>query len=130
MWQIESGKEMKKTIVFGSLVVCFLMIIPGMSSNLAVEIKLNNDETGYWGVFIYINFVKDDPYPDYLYESLSSASNWNSSHMLYLHQENATKQDILNSLDWLKLNSDNHNFVLFAFASYGNIDFIAPFNAT
>jgi len=121
---------MKKTILFGSIIVCFLIIISGVNSNLAVEIKINNDETEFWGVFVYINVVTDDPYPDHLYESLISASNWNSSNMLYLHQENATKQDIMNSLDWLRLNSDNNDYVLFAFASHGNIDFIAPFNAT
>jgi hypothetical protein len=106
------------------------MLFPGVTSNLVVEKNKNNVESEYWGVFVYINVVTDDPYSDYLYESLVSASNWNSSHMLYLHQENATKQNIMNSLDWLRLNSDRNDFVVFAFASHGNIDFIAPFNAT
>jgi hypothetical protein len=89
-----------------------------------------HDATEYWGVFVYINVVKDDSYPKHLYNALVSASNWNSSHMLYLHQENATKQNILGALDWLEANSDQNDFVLFSFAGHGNIDMIASFNAT
>ena len=122
---------MKLKICLENLLVIFLILfIQLIPSDTAVNLPGNNDESEYWGLFVYINVVKDDPFPKHLYEALISASNWNSSHMLYLHQENATKQNILGALDWLKNNSDQNDFVVFSFASHGNIDMIAPFNVS
>ena len=112
------------------LVIFLILFIQLLPANMAVNLPVNYDESEYWGVFVYINVVKDDPFPKHLYEALISASNWNSSHMLYLHQENATKQNILGALDWLKAKSDKNDFVVFSFASHGNIDMIAPFNVS
>lgn len=50
--------------------------------------------------------------------------------MRYLHQENATKQKIFNSLDWLSNQSDSNDFVVFSIACHGNIDMIAAYNTT
>ena len=112
------------TIVF---ILIFTAIIP--ATTISTKIAFDND-VEYWGVVVDVFIIEQDPHPAYLYESLLSANNWNSSHMLYLHQENTTKEAILDSIDWLASKSDGNDMVLFAFTGHGNIDIIEPFNIT
>jgi hypothetical protein len=111
-------------------IVFLIILVSSIPVCRTLEVAKNFDETEYWGVFVYIKVVKQDSYPKHLYEALVSQCNWNSSHMIYLSQENATKQNILDALDWLATNSDKNDFSIFAFAGHGNIDMIAPFNTT
>jgi hypothetical protein len=112
------------------IIVFVIILISSIPASRTLEVAKTADITEYWGVFVYIKVVKQDSYPKHLYEALVSQSSWNSSHMIYLSQENATKQNILYALDWLGNKSDKNDFVIFAFAGHGNVDMIASFNAT
>jgi len=92
----------------------------------------NNDDIDRWAVIIGIS--------DYLYDydlSLCCARDaidqytllqdkddrWNENNMLLLINETASKQNILNALDWLKENADEGDIIFFSYCGHG--DYVA-----
>jgi hypothetical protein len=94
------------------------MILNGSTSVLLNEnnkIITTTDEMDYWAVIISIN-TSAQPY---IYNSIVGKSNWNESHIIRLCREKATRENILNALDWLAVNSDFHDVVLFSHNGHG-----------
>ncbi len=93
----------------------------------SIEIK-NNDNVDRWAVIIGIS-----DYPDDLYLLPSPAPNaiklcnllqekdvrWNANNIKLLLNETATRQSILDALDWLITNADQGDVVLFTYNGHG-----------
>jgi hypothetical protein len=98
---------MKKILIY--VVICFLLstgftpVLYGMT--------LLNDEMEFWGVIV-VNV--DQAREPYIYDALSLSENWDEDHVKLLWKEEATRQAILSSLDWLAEHADDHDIVLFA----------------
>ena len=70
-------------------------------------------ETEYWAVVVSTRNSTE------IYDSLVNTSNWDETHIRLLHLENATKDQILLSLEWLQEKSDSNDIVLFSDSSHG-----------
>jgi hypothetical protein len=79
-------------------------------------VAISNSETEFWGVVVVALDTSQQPY---IYNSLMQSNNWKSDHIKLLWKENATKGEILNSIDWLVENADNDDIVLFSVDSHG-----------
>jgi hypothetical protein len=99
---------MKKIICY---TIIGLIIISGIG---LAEQSIN--ETEYWGVVIVAGEQSMEPY---IYNSLIQKQNWKDDHLRLLWKENATTEEIFNSLDWLITNSDENDFVLFSVDAHG-----------
>ena len=99
---------MKKIICF--IIIC-LIIISGIG---LAEQSIN--ETEYWGVVIVAGEQSMEPY---IYNSLIQKQNWKYDNLRLLWKDNATTEEIFNSLDWLITNSDENDFVLFSVDAHG-----------
>lgn len=77
---------------------------------------IENDETEYWGVMVSTNVTNIT----FIYNSLVQTKNWNESHILLLNGPNATRENILEALDWLKTKSSANDIVLFSHNGHGN----------
>ena len=86
-----------------------------MISNIGLAEKSIN-ETEYWGVFVTSLEESMEPY---IYNSLIQKQNWKNDHIKLLWKENATTEEIFNSLDWLIENSDENDYVLFSVDAHG-----------
>ena len=86
------------------------------------------EETEYWAVIIgiadYDGLRNDLPISQkhlrMMYEVLVSKSNWQEDHIKLLLNEEATRDAILESLDWLHNTSDANDVVLFSFQGHGS----------
>jgi hypothetical protein len=101
-------KKSEKLICF---IIIGLIIISGIG---LAEQSIN--ETEYWGVVIVAGEQSMEPY---IYNSLIQKQNWKDDHLRLLWKENATTEEIFNSLDWLITNSDENDFVLFSVDAHG-----------
>ena len=79
-------------------------------------VAMSNSETEFWGVVVVALDTSQQPY---IYNSLRQSNNWKSDHIKLLWMENATKGEILNSIDWLIENADNDDIVLFSVDCHG-----------
>lgn len=79
-------------------------------------VAISNTETEFWGVVVVALDTSQQPY---IYNSLMQSNNWKSDHIKLLWMENATKGEILNSIDWLIENADYDDIVLFSVDSHG-----------
>lgn len=124
----------KKSLIIGITVLLilssFLPSIPGKfltgkkNNDTSINIDHGDKETEYWGVSI-IGFI--DPFTqDYItpviYDALLESENWDESHLILLFRENATRDAILDSLDWLIENADENDIVFFHDNSHGTRD--------
>ncbi len=74
--------------------------------------------TDFWAVTIVTDAVpRKTPY---IYDALKEAPNWNQSHIKYLSHENATKNNILSSIEWLRDHADSDDIILFSFHGHGS----------
>ena len=110
---------MKKILVILCIcMVCFCDIVFA-----AKQIKQNteditcnvNPETEYWAVIVCTNTTNITS----IYNSIIDKPNWNKSHIILLKGEQATKENILDALDWLSINADSQDIVLFSFTGHG-----------
>jgi hypothetical protein len=76
----------------------------------------NNNDTEYWGVVIVALNESQQPY---IYDALLQSSNWDSDHLKLLWKENATREAIFSSLEWLCDNADDGDIVLFSVDMHG-----------
>lgn len=72
-----------------------------------------NVEGDYWAVI-----VTTFEYT-FMYDALNTKPHWNTSHIKLLSMGNATKQNILNALDWMIQHSEADDIVVFADSSHG-----------
>jgi hypothetical protein len=86
------------------------------------------DEINYWAVIIGISDYQgsdnDLPIPakeaQSLYDLLQENDDrWDSTNMKLLLNGEATKQNILDALNWLKTNADDNDIVLFSYNGHG-----------
>ena len=92
-----------------------------------VSLPTTNEDTQYWGVVIvifkYKNPANDLPLPEKqqynIYNSLMNSKNWKADHIRFLLNENATREKILNALDWLAGNSGPNDVVFFYYNGHG-----------
>jgi len=141
---------MKKIIVS---IICVLVLstsIPINALDMAQEDELletivieNQSSMDYdrWAVIIgtYYLFHPVEPYPfpgleaceamDF-YDNLTNADEkWDENNIKLLTDVNATKQDILDALDWLDARANEGDIVVFAFFGHGNkIDDEPPYD--
>jgi len=136
----------KNTIIaFGVVVILLLTSTSAIAIDCAQqsgELKSitiqNTDNIDRWAVIVGISdYIGSDgdliaPAPDseYLYSLLQDKdSRWNANNMLLLLNEIATKQNILNALDWLKENTNEGDIILFSFNGHGSfVDDEPPFD--
>ena len=115
---------LKKNI---SLMVIILILFVNTISSASIitsEIATNDNEKEYWAVVVtIIDFeydVNDLNLPvDMMYKPLISAQNWNEDHILFIKNENATKENILKALDWLSNQTDHNDIALFYYGGHG-----------
>ena len=127
---------MKKIIVSIIVIGCLLItpILPVCAldySQKSEELNSvtieNTDNIDRWAVIIAVNTLPDS---EYLYSLLQEKdSRWNTNNMKLILGESATKQNIINALDWLIENADESDIVLFSFKGHGMpIDDESPFD--
>jgi hypothetical protein len=85
------------------------------------------NETEYWGVFVAIadyngtenDLPTSDEYLTLVADELVTYGNWNKEHMRLLTNEQATKENIIDGLNWLAAVSDENDVVMFSFNGHG-----------
>lgn len=97
-------------------IFAILCIIIFIVSGLNIR-AIDNDDTEYWGVVIT---ALDQALAPYIYNGLSNAENWDTDNIRILWKENATKQLIIESINWLSENVDENDIVLFSFDGHGS----------
>ena len=96
-------------------IVAFLCTGIFIGSGCSVS-ALNNNDTEYWGVVIVALNESQQPY---LYDALLQSLNWDADHLKLLWKENATREAIFSSLEWLSNNADDGDIVLFSVDIHG-----------
>ena len=99
---------MKTMLMYVTL--CSLLSIPVLTPVLSATENVNN-ESEFWGVVVANVEQIREPY---MYDALVLSENWDEDHVKLLWKEEATKQAILSSLDWLGEHADDQDIVLFA----------------
>ena len=79
-------------------------------------IESGDDNTEYWAVIVSTNITNIT----LVYNSLNDKPNWNESHIVMLKRQEATRENILDALDWLALKSSSEDIVLFSHNGHGN----------
>jgi len=110
---------MKKILV----IICICMFCCYDVVGAAKQINQNNDDnaysvnpvTEYWAVIVCTNTTNITS----IYNSIIDQPNWNESHIKLLKREQATKENILEALEWLAINADSEDIVLFSFTGHG-----------
>jgi len=117
-------------ILFG-IIILFVGagVFPSISGMLSEKMQNNDlkavnffkeEGTEYWGVCIVaFDDENDDIKEPFIYNSLLQADNWDEAHLKLLFREEATRNAILESLDWLIDNADEDDVVLFSDHSHG-----------
>lgn len=120
---------MMRIKLVGIMVIMLLFIIPFQTFGLQLTLEnensdfdeqllINNkDDVEYWAVVV----VAFNETKTHVYDALVGANNWNPSNIKLLNRENATKEAILEALDWLKEKADTNDIVIFADNSHGTI---------
>ena len=106
------------------VILCICMVCFCDITLAANQIKSNtenitcntNPETEYWAVIVCTNTTNITS----IYNSIINKSNWNESHIILLKREQATKENILDALEWLSINADSQDIVLFSFTGHGS----------
>jgi hypothetical protein len=85
---------------------------------------IGDGEMEYWAVIIGIGDYNDSRHniplnKACIYDALSTAKNWDKNHIVLLVDENATRSDILSSLDWLRKNANPDDIILFSYQGHG-----------
>lgn len=125
-------KDIWKLVALTLLISFFILPVNGMNplfSKEGVSSSINTDNaifcadanTEYWAVIIVAFNETPAIYP-HLYDALLSTNTWDASHIKLLYRENATRQAILQSLDWLRENADSDDIILFADNSHGTVE--------
>jgi len=123
-------------------VVVFILFIglsatPGIYANVSIEIVelIEEDDIDRWGVIIGISDYKGDendlhspaPNAQALNKILKEKnSHWNDDNIQLLIDNAATKENVIEALDWLIDNADSNDIVLFYFNGHG--DYIVDTN--
>lgn len=105
-----------------ALLCIFIICSCGIGSVAKDNIKIKNEqivsckfESKYWAVIISTNTTNITS----IYNSIINKPNWDESNIILLKREEATKENILNALEWLAINSDSQDIVLFSFTGHG-----------
>jgi len=121
-------KKIQKVVkYFISLTIPILLIFinTASSTNLTnYKTTTSYNEREYWALVVtIIDFeydVNDLNLPvDMMYKPLTSASNWKEDHVLFINNENATKENILEAFDWLSSKTDENDIALFYYGGHG-----------
>ena len=114
---------MKKIIV---IVLSILFLSVNTVSSLDIS-KINNIEKNEREYIALVVTIVDYEYDvndlnipvDMMYSPLVSAKNWHEENILFVKNENATKENILKGLDWLADRVDENDIALFYFGGHG-----------
>ena len=122
-------KRWKLSFVRKALFVLTIVILVSGTENQLLstgKIFTKSGKAEYWAVIVGIADYKGrelDLLPhsnlSYLYTSIMKAENWNATHVVLLINESATRNAILQSLDWLKENVKPDDIVLFSYQGHG-----------
>jgi len=125
---------MKKKIIIGCILTTFILMmtpsIPALNDQLESHRvhSSGHGETEYWGVIVgiadYDGRENDLPVSNahmrLIYDTLVSKDNWDDDHVKLLLNDEAKQQDILDALDWLIVNADENDIVLFSYQGHGS----------
>lgn len=116
----------KRGLVFG---VIIFFVGASVAPNIYGYMSLNPNDIDRWAVIIGVSEYLDPSRTDLyspsrtaieLYELLKTiGDDWNDDNMLLLLNETATKQNILDALEWLKINANTNDTILFFFSGHG-----------
>ena len=112
------------------LLIIFAAFVP-VSHGISAKDSLNdNGETEYWAVIVEVLDYEKDEYdmlvdhkvnkPRRIYNATLSAKNWNEDHIKFLLKENATRENILDSITWLQKNVDAEDIIFFYYHGHGS----------
>lgn len=101
-----------------------LLLLPISVTSAPSTDTNSTDEVEYWAIVVEGFKLSVDGYETYFYDSLLSNDNWDKSHITFLLYQNATKENIMNSLDWLKSQSDDNDIILIMISAEGNINYV------
>jgi len=110
---------MKKIFVY--LCICILLFcdIGSIAKNTERKPDISNinnkDDSNYWAVLVYTNVTNITS----IYNSIIDKSNWNESNIILLRREEATRENIFDALDWLRINANLNDTILFSFNGHG-----------
>lgn len=122
------NKIMKKTLV--TTILSFLILMLPCVSNVHSETVFENGSTGNrYSVIVGIDDYEKNGMDLHrpaeiakcIYESLSSKPGWYEENIKLLTDKKATKQGIIDALDWLESVSTDEDVVVFTFAGHGSI---------
>ena len=91
--------------------------IPNSIKKINSNILTYNEDIEYWGV---IAVALDETLAPHIYNGLSIAENWDENHIRVLWKENATREAIIESINWLSENVDENDIALFSFDGHGS----------
>jgi len=126
---------MNKKIISLCIFVSILILIPVNSvtgKNIFKNTSENNPENfnNYWAVIVTVGEPKrDDKNAVELYNLLINHG-WDENNILYIKEENATKDDILSIPDWLNIQgAEQDDLILFYFSMHGGkTDDVFPYD--
>ena len=79
--------------------------------------KTATNETEYWGVTV---IALEETLAPHIYNGLTTAANWKEDHIRVLWKEHATREAIIESINWLSENVDDNDIALFSFDGHGS----------
>ncbi len=102
--------------IFGFLVG--ILIVNGGFISSAITYDFSSDnEVEYWGVVVTALSESLGPY---VYDGLIGSAVWDQNNLYMLYKQNATREKIIEGLEWLAAVADANDIVLFSFDGHGS----------
>ncbi|MFW6121594.1 MAG: caspase family protein [Petrotogales bacterium] len=122
---------MKKSLLLLIMLLLFTTNLVPMINGEIIKTRIDTyekSEIRYWAVIVgiadYYGVKNDLPvtkrHLSLLHDTLVSTNNWEKNHVKLILNEDATKEGILNGLNWLIRNSDVDDIVVFSFQGHGS----------
>jgi hypothetical protein len=108
---------MKKRQILICLVIIVCLFFNGLPCTAHQLTTQQN--TDYWAVVIVSLAESKQPY---LYNSLLKSKNWKEDHIKLLWKEEATKENIFFTIEWLNMHADSNDIILLSVDSHGTYD--------
>ena len=108
----------KKLLVKIGVFLVFILVANGgcISSVVAYDFSCDN-EVEYWGVVVT---ALPESLGPYVYDGLISSEIWHQDNLCVLYKQNATREKIIDGLNWLATIADENDIVLFSFDGHGS----------
>jgi len=115
MWK----QHYKKILASITICIIFTSATYNINAEETKNVKLTGDSNNKWAIIIeapgWAFFSLD---AIYMYKTLKSKG-WGENHIKLLIGENTSKENILEALNWMKINEEENDTIFFYYAGYG-----------